>query len=349
MQSAVFQGLYGVKTTEPFNCPGVCRWPGSYTSLGLKTECRNVTQQTLQTATCNYMYEKSLGQCNMTTPGGVMVGSRYSLTDSATTYYMNTSSMLGVADAFPEITRFAIYRSTPDFNFTMQDINITECSLYITAYEYTDAKANGSDFSFASRQEIDFGVTNPWHAGPRNETAKFERLFTNETTWGSIHIPALEIDYPNLQTLETFLMSTSIISEFVEGNFVNTNLGVAAALYGDVDLNDRFDGMATAMTNYLRYGPSTQLALGEVIQSEPFVSIRWWYFAVPVATEALAIVFAILSIVSNRRSRNVPLWKSSTLAVLGCQHNEQLEVLQTTGRGINEIEAEAKNFKVQLQ
>ncbi|PTB39902.1 hypothetical protein M441DRAFT_142076 [Trichoderma asperellum CBS 433.97] len=359
MQNAIYQGLYGVKMTEPFNCPGVCTWPGSYTSLGFHAECRNVTQQTLQTARCAYDNENVMRQCNMTTPGGVMVKSHHVDTDSGTTYYMNTSSLLyqysqsggsyTPKQTFPEITRFAIYRSTVDYNFNMQNINVTECSLYITAYEYTDAKANGSDFSFASKREIDFGVKNPWHLAPPNSSINFQRIVTNETTRGGIQIPALEIDFPNLQTLATFLSSPSIVSEFVEGDFVNTNLGIAAALYGDVNLSDRFDGMATAMTNYLRYGPNTQLALGEVIQSEPFVSIRWGYFAVPIATEALAIIFAILSIVSSRRSRGVPLWKSSTLAVLACQHNEQLELLQTTGKGINEIQAVAKRSKVQLQ
>ncbi|KAL9480707.1 hypothetical protein ACSS6W_005493 [Trichoderma asperelloides] len=319
---------------------------------------RNVTQQTLQTAACALDSQHVMRQCNMTTPGGVMVKSHHVDTDSGTTYYMNTSSLLYQPQSggsytpkqtFPEITRFGIYRSTVDYNFNMQNINITECSLYITAYQYTDAKANGSDFSFASKREIDFGVKNPWHTAPVNSSISFQRIVTNETTRGDIQIPALEIDFPNLQTLATFLSSPSIVSEFVEGDFVNTNLGVAAALYGDVNLNDRFDGMATAMTNYLRYGPNTQLALGEVIQSEPFVSIRWGYFAVPIATEALAIIFAILSIVSSRRSRGVPLWKSSTLAVLACQHNEQLELLQTSGKGINEIQAEAKKSKVQLQ
>lgn len=231
----------------------------------------------------------------------------------------------------------------------MHNINITECSLYLTAYEYTNAKANGSDFSFASRREVDFGVKNPWFAQMVESNADWERILTNESTRGDIHIPALEVDYPNIETLQTYLMSAAISSEFVEGFFANTNPGVAAALMGDVDLNDRFDRMATAMTNYVRYGPNTKVALGQVIQNEPFVSIRWWYFAVPVVIEVLAILFAILSIVSNRRRRDIPLWKSSTLAVLACQHNEQLKVLQTTGKGINEIEAEAKNVMVQLQ
>lgn len=357
MQSAILQGLYGVNTTtEPFTCPGLCRWPGSYTSLGFKAECSNVTQQTLQTATCDGTPDVSQ-VCNMTTPGGVMIRSIILSMSASTSYYMNTSSLVDtedintqLPDTFPEITRLAIFRSTPDLNFRMQDINITECSLYLTAYEYTDAKANGSEFSFASRTEVDFGVKNPWFVDYRYPVMiPWTQLATNESIRGDIRIPALEIDLPILQTLNSFLMSPLIVSEYVVGDFQNTNSGIYAALFGDVDLNDRFDKMATALTTYIRYSPSTQLVNGELIQSEPFVFIRWGYFAVPIAIEALAIVFAVLSIFNNRRSRNVPLWKSSALAVLACQHNEQLERLQTTGKGIKEIQDEAMTFKVQLQ
>lgn len=363
MQSAVFQGLYGVKAAEPFTCPGVCRWPGSYTSLGFKAECKNVTQQALQTMNCYKSTEAATTLCEMKTPGDVTIVARLVLTDASTVYCMNTTSQAAFSQGFvlpqynddgqfqyrqdlPEVARFAIFRSTTNANFdAMLNINVTECSLYVTGYEYTDATANGSDFYFASRREVDF-AQKPWDIASQLDSPC---LIANETTRGDIHTPALMIDYPGMEALHTFLSSAPITGEFVDGDFRNTNLGVSAALMGDVDLYDRFDAMATAMTDYVRYGPNMQLAYGQVIQTEPFVSIRWGYFAVPVAIEALAILFAILSIANNRRSRNVPLWKSSTLAVLACQHNEKLELLQTTGKGIAELEVEAKTLNVHLQ
>lgn len=353
MQSAIIQGVYGINTTEPFNCPGFCRWSGSYTALGFKSECRNVTQETLQAATCEGD-EDSLRQCNMTTPNGVGLATRAWFTDLATSYYMNATSLLmdvsatELPDTFPEITRFAIFRSSPDGNFRMQDINITECSLFLTAYEYTGAEANGSDFSFAGRREVDFGKS-PWILSTNETEMKFQRMYTNESTVDDVHIPALEISYASLAALENFFESTAIVTEWVVGNFENTNLGIAATLYGDVDIGARFDKMATAMTDYLRYGPNTQSARGEIVRSEPFVSIRWGYFVVPIVTEGFAILFAIMSILSNRRSRRVPLWKSSTLAVLACRHEEQLGLLQTTGKDLDDIQSEAEKAKVQLQ
>ncbi|KAF4259981.1 hypothetical protein CNMCM8812_005661 [Aspergillus fumigatus] len=355
MQSAIMQALYGVNTTEPFMCPGVCRWTGSYISLGFKATCKNVTQDTLQTATCEND-EISLQRCNMTTPGGVGLATRALFTELATEYYMNASSLLPVSssreflDAFPEITRFGIYRSTPDFGFKQQNVNITECSLFLTAYKYMGAKANGSHFSFASRQEVDFGVKNPW-AFRREESPmdmKLMHLYTNESTSGDTHIPSLEISYASLAAVENFFLSSSIVTEWVVGNFINADFGVAAALSGDVDLSNRFDRMATAMTDYLRYGPNTQSAQGEIYQTEPFVFIRWGYFVVPIITEGLAILFAISTIYNNRRSRRVPLWKSSTLAVLACQHEAGLGLLQTSSKDINEIQHEANKAEARL-
>lgn len=177
---------------------------------------------------------------------------------------------------------------------------------------------------------------------------KLMHLYTNESTSGDTHIPSLEISYASLAAVENFFLSSSIVTEWVVGNFINADFGVAAALSGDVDLSNRFDRMATAMTDYLRYGPNTQSAQGEIYQTEPFVFIRWGYFVVPIITEGLAILFAISTIYNNRRSRRVPLWKSSTLAVLACQHEAGLGLLQTSSKDINEIQHEANKAEARL-
>ncbi|KAL4896446.1 hypothetical protein BDV59DRAFT_170670 [Aspergillus ambiguus] len=355
MQSAIFQGLFGINTIEPFKCPGTCRWNESYISLGFRAECRNVTQETLQTAVCEERSEGDRKNCNMTTPAGLGLTTRHVLTESATAYRLNASSHVltpsgrHLEDPFPELTRFAIYRSSPDNNFYMRNINITDCSLSLTAYEYSGAHANGSDFSFANRREVGFGVKNPWKLGLSPGGNTYAPIYVNETTYGETHIPALEVSFANLLALGYFFESTTMVSEWVQGYFDNTNIGVAPALMGDVDLGERFNEMATAMTNYVRYGPNSQPARGETIRIEPYISIRWGYFVVPIVTEALAILFAILSIFSNRRSRRVPVWKSSALAVLASRHEERLGLLQGTSKDVNEIQADAEQAQVRLE
>jgi hypothetical protein len=353
MQSAVLQGLYGNSNPAIFSCPGVCRWPGSYVSLGFKSQCKNVTQETLQSATCHKSSDNVLLQCNMTTPGGLGISTRFVETDLNTNYFMNASSIsisqdprVDLPDTFPEIARFAIYRSTSDgLDFHPVNINITECSLSLAAYEYIDASANGSEFSFGKTHVVDFGGTNPWKRA--DSADPWGLLYTNESK--TDNIPAFEILYPSLVALSNFLKSEMFVSEFVEGNFENKNLGLAAALSGDVDLDERFEKMATSMTDYLRHRQEAEAAHGEIIESQPFVSIRWLYLIPPIVTELVAILFAVLTIFSNRKSRHVPLWKSSVLAVLACQWKKQQGILQSAVKDIKEFEESARNTEVQLQ
>ncbi|KAL4886208.1 hypothetical protein BJY04DRAFT_229333 [Aspergillus karnatakaensis] len=363
MQSAVHQGLFGIQSSEPFNCPGACRWPGSYISVGFRTECKNVTQATLETVSCGRENPDdptdSVDVCTLKTPAGVDLVYHQVPTSGATTYTMNVATLLPnttLQDTFPELTRFAIFRSSHDGNYTMFDTNVTECSLFLTAYEYTDATADGNDFKFATRREVDFGVRNPWSYIQLTPGLFLTgKIGTNETVHNGVRIPALWVDYHGLKALQNFLTSYTFVSEWWDGSIrtvdrglVWPNSGAVTALMGDTNITAQFESMATSMTDYLRYGPNKQNAVGEIVQSVPYVAIRWGYFVVPVVTEAFAILFAVLSIVNNRRSRRVPLWKSSTLAVLACRHEERSGLLHTQGKDLVELEADAGKVQARL-
>jgi hypothetical protein len=286
----------------------------------------------------------------MTAPNGVALQTERVWTASATTFVMNATALQdqrNPSDNLPEIARFAIWRSTADHNFNTSMENVTECSLFLTAYEYTGASANGPRISFAQRREVDFGVENPWSV--ENPGRLITPVYINETIIGNMVIPRLEMTYSRLSAIERFFASPSMSTSWSVGSIQNRDLGVAAALSGKTNITERFERMATAMTDYIRYGPDTQAAEGELIESVPFVSIRWGYFVVPIVTEGFAILFAVLSIINNRRSRNVPLWKSSALAVLECRHEERLGLLQTTGKDITQIDADAQKAEVRLQ
>ncbi|KAL2782427.1 hypothetical protein BJX66DRAFT_345841 [Aspergillus keveii] len=266
------------------------------------------------------------------------------------TFAMNATALQNQRNQsanLPEVARFAIWRSTagPEFNISRE--NVTECSLFLTAYEYTGASANGPSISFAQRRQVDFGVDNPWSVEDPGQLVT--PVYTNETIIGNMVIPRLEMTYSRLSAIEHFFTSPSMSTSWNIGNAPNRDLGVAAALSGETNITERFEKMATAMTDYLRYTSDSQIAEGELIESVPFVSIRWGYFAVPIVTEGFAILFAILSIINNRKSRNVPLWKSSALAVLECRHEERLGLLQTTGKDITQIDADAQKAEVRLQ
>ncbi|KAL5049121.1 hypothetical protein BDW71DRAFT_217744 [Aspergillus fruticulosus] len=203
------------------------------------------------------------------------------------------SLQLGLPETFPEIARFGIYRSS---GMGSLGIDITQCSFYLTAYEYITASVNSRNFTFAL-------------------------VATNETRINDDKsIPALGIHYLNLIALGNF---------FEPPTFVTEGRGHTR----------RFEHMATAMTDY-----------GEKMESIPYVSIRWGYFAVLIMTEGLAVLFAVLTVLSNRRSRRVPLRKPSTLAVLACPVEESGRLLRDDagGRYINELHGAVEKTEVRL-
>ena len=110
-----------------------------------------------------------------------------------------------------------------------------------------------------------------------------------------------------------------------------------------MDIDARFKKMAASMTDYVRRGPNARSAGGERLESQPR------YFVAPIVTEVLGVVLAVMTIFSNRKSRDVPLWKSSILAVLACRVDKGSGEVQTEVKDIKKIEEEAENVEVKLQ
>ncbi|KAK2609330.1 hypothetical protein QQS21_002111 [Conoideocrella luteorostrata] len=120
-------------------------------------------------------------------------------------------------------------------HFNPVDINVTECSLSLTAYEYTNAKSSGSAFFFEQTREVDLVAKNAWHGAWDGHQAYVS---------GNEGIPALYMSRHDLKALQTFTESASIVSEWVGGNWHNQNLGVSAALHGNGHAGNRFDSLA---------------------------------------------------------------------------------------------------------
>ncbi|KID86832.1 hypothetical protein MGU_05961 [Metarhizium guizhouense ARSEF 977] len=334
LQVATLRGLYNISSPEVFSCSG---------------------KLTLDTFQCAKAYDNpSLTLCNMTTSSGLGISTRYVETDLATTHYMNVSSRWESDDELrtrlPEIARFALYRSTSDGNFNAWDVNITDCSLSLTAYEYTTARANGSAFSFEQTREVEPNPKNPWDFIMNDDGMKSPARVQLNTSKVQ-GIPALAISLSDLSALQVYLESDSIASEWVSGNWVNKNSGLSAALSGNVDVGKRFEMMALSMTSYLRSGPNSIPAAGTSFSSQPFVSVRWPYLIGPGIIQSAALLFTMVTIAGNRKSRNVPLWKSSALAVLACHYDSQSGRIQAKGMTMDmkEMEKTAEKSLAQLE
>ncbi|RMJ12997.1 hypothetical protein CDV36_007354 [Fusarium kuroshium] len=344
MQAAILQGLYDISTFARFNCAGSCAWNQSVVSLGFKSQCQNVTRETLETESCNGSRQSQFN-CSMTTPGGLDITTHNFHTDYATTFYLNATAV--VKDEFntgpgknSEFARLVVYRTTADQNFATYNANVTECSLSLTAYNYTEARSNGTTFNFENTTEL-FLQGDEW------KLVNSSVFAINESK--AEGFPRLEISKPDLRALQNFFESSTIVTEWVEGSRGNENIAVSPALGGTANVTRLMDKMATSMTDYLRAGPNSQTATGQRVEVVTYVTIRWLWFIGPAAIELLALLFAMMTIASNRKSRRVPLWKSSALAVLACQNESGEGLIRSKIKDIKKIEQMAEQTSVRLE
>lgn len=349
MEAAALQGIYNMSSSPIFHCPGACTWNNSYVSLGFKSICKNVTAATLKTQVCSK--SEVTRTCNMTTPEGITISTIHVETDLHTTFRLNATSTLEDTavdlsnKSFPAVVKLAVYRSTSDHNFNAMNINVTKCALSLTSYRYSHARANDSDFSFQKVERIDLprdrwniDTGNGWFNG---------RLWTNASK--AEDLPELSIGWADLKALQFFFTSDTLVTEWVDGNWYNKNYGISTALIGDVDLPGRFDMMAKSMTDYLRNGPNHETVTGYRVESKVYVSIRWLWFIGPITIELLAVLFAVGTLLNNRESCRVPLWKSSALAMLACRYEEESELIRSDLKDIKEIEKTAEIVNGRLE
>lgn len=357
----MIKGLYAIDTAPLFNCSGVCVWRDRCVSLGFKSVCENVTLSTLNSkSSCVYdeedtdkpvtsdlpTYPTRLPYasriCNITTPGGIILSVYQNFPFSLTSFRSNTTVFIGDEDTYRRtnnLARFAIYRTGRDDAYSPLGIDITECTLSYAAYEYTEARANGSVFFFNNTQAVDL----EW-----NKTRKFEmqRLVSSPTKAG---IPEMYVDWGAEMAMKDFLKSPTFQLEFVEGENGNIRHGLGAALGGKVNISHAFDNMARSMTDYVRSGPNMQLATGVRIDTEIFVAVRWYWLIGPGLVELASLLFAVATIVGNTRKRKVPLWKSSALVLLACQHDADEGLIRGTSESVTELERRARRSKVRLE
>jgi hypothetical protein len=346
MQSAMIKGLYDIKTNPLFNCSGSCSWDNRWISLGFKSVCENITTATLNTKSCietpaRRLYKRTILRCHMTTPSNITLATAYSNTEWGTEFCSNTT-VLDVPNESTnntDLIKVAILRSELNKkNYRELHTDITECTIRYVAYEYTDATAVGNNFSFRENRSFDL----KWLA------ASNELPLDGWRPRGLITNPARD-DVPELSSSPADL---GALRDFLESETFRMNAtshGLGAFLGLQVNISQRFDNMASSMTEYLRSGPNMQLAKGNRIESVNFVNVNWYWLIGPAILELAALIFAIYTIVSNARKHKVPLWKSSALVLLACQYDQDEGLIRGTTETVAELENRAKSSRAKLE
>lgn len=352
MQAVILQGICNISVPAVFSCPGTCSWDERTVSLGFKVDCEDVTQDALDAEQCQDVGDGET-VCELSTPNGSMLVTVGKTMAYGTSYALNATSPEGVEileidfvpSAFPKFINLAVYRATLDNLYDASDKSITQCSMSVTAYEYPRARDSGNDFHFEAAKEVDFDGGMSFNS--RDEDPLRRIYYTDASE--SKDLPELGISEWDVYALQTFFISSSISSRWLDGAFDNRELGLSAVLREEPDIAGRFNAMAESMTNYVRSGPNPQFSEGLREDSVPFVSVRWYWLAGPAAIELLAVLFVLMTMISNRSSRGAPLWKSSVIAVLNTNSEEGSGILRPQDGDLKGLEKRTAKTFVRLE
>lgn len=160
----------------------------------------------------------------------------------------------------------------------------------------SDDFAFSATFSSVARTDLALGEDYSWSQTAINGIG----AFLNQTLVGrSYYQGKVEIDGYYIQLSDTLTMSSPPAMQ---------------TLYNSSDFNSKFDALATSMTNAIRIGgDDCLLQQGSNGILTTTYTIWWPWISLPV-TVLLASALQLLVTMAN--SRDIPLWKSSTLATL---------------------------------
>ncbi|KAI1126463.1 hypothetical protein F5Y10DRAFT_267126 [Nemania abortiva] len=360
IQGAILRGIYNIKSPDEFQCGGACSWDGTYKSLGFSSACKDIKETAEATKVCSKSENGVILFCNYTTPGDVHFSTEYVQTDSATALLVAVNdTLLDAIDSTPlsrvsaDFLQVAVFQSNSGEKSSFNDPgivadNITECTLSLSLYEYSNIRSNGSQLSFdhiSRRLEPGWQDLSHQLENPRNITF-------NQSDTGPIDPPFIVNGY-DWASAVLFFESTAFTSHIISGNAIKgkdtDRIGTGAAFL-NADVPTVFSALAQSMTEYLRSlskGPNIETVQGARVESVVFVRIRLEWLILPLVEEFVALVFVVWVIFYNKRHR-VPGWKSSALAVLA--HNIHHDnSLVSNFQGPKEIERYAENVDARLR
>lgn len=343
MQAAVLKGLYegdGDRISDiSYVCYSNCTWDQDYITLGFSNTCADVTEETLATMHCpNSTDARMSNNCELHTPGGVQfsTGDYMSADDNVSYIGSDLAVAVGASDlkygAGPVLNGSDLFRAAvwiwDDRHVDGSRImnKVAECSLGVAIYKYSNISVVLYNFTIGATHKIPLGNNS---GATLVQYSSKPALADNLLWWNdtSPDQPDIHVSLLDLVALADFFQSPSFSggqsSTTSSGNY---HPGSAAIFKGCRYLNDDdghfmkcisgiFDQVTSSMTSQLlRRGG--ELAQGLTSQDVVYIRVRWVWLILPLVVQFLGGVALVVTIIGRERTKNVPLWKSSTLAVL---------------------------------
>lgn len=373
IRANILGALYNSKIPPVFNCTSSCAWNDTYVTLGFGHECRDVTEAATANRSCIDSdptgshepvdpYDGKVAQdCNMTTPGGVVLKPdhfpifdgtwhttrKYVSIVSSSTYQNWNYRFLKRGKSYSSLVTLAQYERDPDFlhGGDLKE-NVTECEVSAVAWRYSGVAVEGNELTIADSKKI-----------PLDDVGDSTSEFSPVISFNRTGIQPMEISVWDWKGLDSFLVNLLSDMSSVEGQqpFLETDdkPPIFATSVSGGDIAIWVARMTEAMTSALQSGPNSQLMEGMSRDVVIFVQVDWLWYGLPLVVEVGSAILFAFAIWQSRYRHEIPLWKTSALAqwayrpeqeegsVIGLTLEEALPDLHT-------VEKEAKRWKIRV-
>jgi hypothetical protein len=345
MAAAVMTGVYGFQTPAQFECTSNnCTFP-DFTSLGVCSECEDVTASTVET--CN-----STGfehYCYYQLPNGAIlsgtaqddahtgfthtqVNTTVVTTDSYSFKTLNLTKH-GAPIIYLGLVRFP-YSGGLDFDNWQSGYQVFQCDMYFCAQKFKGMTVkNGTvdtqevlqrDMNSTMTQGPLIGITvlQPWE-GDSNFT----------------------INYYDLTNVPSFLQFVLDFSDYGSYNDGEISTSIQGALTGSSNITEIITGIAISISNHIRVGPNATNIVGDAWLIKTYIHVHWVWLTVPIILVLVASVLLGSVIVLTHREFPA-VWKSSLLPMMLLHlESERDEYSGEDEWTLSKMETRAKDIK----
>lgn len=330
----------------PFSCDTNCTWEEPYYfSLGIRSQCVNVTTQTLATGIHlppNFTYGQDPPWVGhnvvMTTPSNLTMHYNSSSEYYRVIYivgkpqykqmkYMQNKPDNPIPPEGPYPSRFAligvmrminvdylaVMRKLPNYppEWYQLGTNITEifeCSLDFVANKYSGIESKGNNFFINKTKVI---ALSPGHH-TMYDNSSGSTLLANFETPG---LPIFNVSLPDLGALDALFTGPRFSGGTFDGQRAPPASGLGVALK-NANVTATFEQVARSMThqlhsNYKESKSNSARSSERVV----LVSVVWWWLSAPVLVHLSALLLLVRTM-SHSSASEPELWKSSPAALL---------------------------------
>ncbi|KAI1733682.1 hypothetical protein F4680DRAFT_462947 [Xylaria scruposa] len=317
MTAAAVNGVYDVVKDPPFVCPGTtCTYP-TFTTLGLCSECADITK-TIAVKRLNATYQLY----SFTTPNNLTLqasalsdahsGFKHTLTNATARTLNSAFAGLGIPVRtgiirFPDTQSDGSRSNSQNWMKTMQAY---ECTISYCGRQYSGWNVTNGTISQGEEKIIKLNNTDD----PTKSTGLYRLLKPLDPTESLGDFAA------NNSFLINFLdgenMDSILSSIFTISNQVPTTQQIgASALYASPDVIKTMDNVARGMSYHMMAGPNSTMVYGDVFATLAYMEVHWPWITLLVAIVVVSAACLTAAMWMTYKERQL-IWKSSLKPLL---------------------------------